>query len=352
MLMSLPRRVLSSRKQLLFTMSVVLLAVVLIVGGVIGVRAWQSLSHVMPGGGSTEPVNGRYTIALLGADSATWRDGARIDSITVASVDAVTGRTLLISIPRNLTLIPFPTTSPLYGLYPDGYRCPDQERAPCMLTMVYQTGLDHPGLYPDIVDPGAQATVDALEGITGLSINYWAMVNMDGFTSLIDAVGGIDVMIPQRTPVGAVDNTFYWIEAGTHHFSGDEALWYARTRIDTDDYTRMGRQKCIMMAVLDELDPATVATHFLALTDAAPDTVSSNIPTSQISTLLNLANQARTWSVSGLTLTPPKVDPLNPDYDAIHSQVSSAVSYVESLDTGHATPNTDLTADMLGTCGL
>jgi len=308
------------------------LVVLLTTGIVVGAVAWHGISQVLPGGGITTPIDGRYNIALLGSDSATWRDGARIDSTTIASVDATTGRTLLISVPRNLVLIPFPQSSPLHALYPDGYTCPNQELEPCMLTMVYQTGLDHADLYPGNPDPGAQATVEALEGITGLTMNYYAYIDLDGLESLIDAVGGIDLTIRTRIPIGALGQTAYWIEPGPHHFNGEAAVWYIRSRVGTDDYTRMTREKCVMLAMLDQFDPTTMATRFLGLVDAAAKTAHTNIPASQINNLASLAKSARTWTVTGLNLTPPLVNPLQPDYAQITQLVAEAVAAVKAMD--------------------
>jgi len=332
------------------TVILIALAVVLVAGGIIGVRTWQTITTLLPGGGISTPINGRYTIALLGADSATWRDGARIDSATVASVDAVTGRTLVISVPRNLVNLPFPSTSPLHALYPDGYTCPNQAVAPCMLTMVYQTGLDHADLY-DTADPGARATVDALEGITGLTINYYAFLDMDGFTALIDAMGGLDITIRTRVPVGALDQVMYWIDPGTHHFTGEETLWYVRSRVGTDDYTRMTRQKCVMLTMLTSLGPETIATHFRALAQAAGETARTNVGPGDVGTLLPLARAATTWTITGLNLTPPLIDPLNPNYRDIHRLVNAAITHVEALDTAGAAAADGTLTDLTTSCG-
>ena len=66
------------------------------------------MSTVFAGGGDQEAKQGRYNILLLGGDAGKDRSGLRPDSMTVASVDAETGRTVLISLPRNLEGVPFP----------------------------------------------------------------------------------------------------------------------------------------------------------------------------------------------------------------------------------------------------
>jgi len=336
---------------------IICLSVVIVAVGAIGGYTWWTIRQVLPGGGITQPIDGRYTIALLGADTAQWRvgygDAASVDSTTLLSVDAETGRTLVISVPRNLVTIPFSETSPLHDVYPHGFVCPNQEQAPCMLAMVYQAGLDHADLYPDSPDPGAQATVEALEGITGLTINYYAFVDMDGFSDLVDAVGGIDLTIRTRIAVGSLGQTMYWIEPGEHHFDGEEALWYIRTRVDTSDYVRMTREKCVMLAVLDEFGPKTLASHFTDVMKTASKNAHTNIPAGQLSSLVSLATKARTWTISTLNLTPPQVNPLEPDYAQIRQMVSSAVAQVEALDDPDEspTPSELSTTDLNMSCG-
>ena len=168
--------------------------VLAVVGGLVAsasiVSSQRSLmTSVFAGGGETKAQAGRYNILLLGGDAGKGRSGLRPDSLTVASIDAETGRTVLISLPRNMEDVPFPKSSPLHAKFPKGYGCKDHS---CMLNAVYTYASTHPGLYPDSVkDPGVQATKEAVEGAIGLKINYYAMVDMKGFEALVDAVGGI-----------------------------------------------------------------------------------------------------------------------------------------------------------------
>ena len=63
----------------------------------------------------------RLNLLLLGGDDAPSREGVRTDTVIVASIDTKTGNTALISMPRNLTFMPFPADSPLHKIYPDGF---------------------------------------------------------------------------------------------------------------------------------------------------------------------------------------------------------------------------------------
>ena len=60
-------------------------------------------------------------ILLLGGDAGPGRWGLRTDTMILVSINDATGRTALVSIPRNLTRLQFPPGSPLAAEYPDGF---------------------------------------------------------------------------------------------------------------------------------------------------------------------------------------------------------------------------------------
>src|SRR5690606_3013072 len=97
------------------------------VSGTAAFGAWVAAStsgfvaEVFTAGDIEAPVDGRYNFLLLGGDAGEDRDGLRPDSITLASVDAVTGEAVLIGLPRNLELVPFAAGSPMEQRYPEGY---------------------------------------------------------------------------------------------------------------------------------------------------------------------------------------------------------------------------------------
>ncbi|MCL2784952.1 MAG: hypothetical protein FWD55_05865, partial [Propionibacteriaceae bacterium] len=70
----------SAKKPRARTIVLICLAVVLVTAGGIGIYTWSSLTAIMPGGGITEPINGRYNIVLLGSDATQERWVERLDS--------------------------------------------------------------------------------------------------------------------------------------------------------------------------------------------------------------------------------------------------------------------------------
>lgn len=294
----------------------------------------QVLSSLFTSTERSEPLHGRYNIALIGSDSQLGRFGMRPDSMSVVSIDADTGRTVLISLPRNLERVPFPADSPMRELYPYGYNCGDR----CLLNSVHTIAEDRSDLYPDEPDPGLAATLDAMEGATGLAINYHVVVDMDGFADLIDAVGGLTVDVPARiarfgeTDAWKAHDDRYWIEPGRQVLSGKEALWYGRSRYGADDYARMGRQKCLMAYMLEQLSPRTVLVNAEAIASSSTQMMLTDIPAQDLQRFVDLATKARRATISSVALVPPAVSVGNPDYARIHQMIDDAIEESEAAD--------------------
>lgn len=333
------------------------LALVLAIGGTS--LAWAAsgifeaqrslFGSVFGGGGNAQAQNGRYNVLLLGGDAGADRTGLRPDSMTVASIDAQTGRTVLFSLPRNLQKAPFPADSPLHKLYPNGYYCPKESLAnQCLLNGIYTLAMNHKKLFPGVKYPGVEATKSSIEEILGLKINYWAMIDLKGFQELIDAVGGITLDVGKRVPIGSLEGrkgVFGWIEPGKNqHMDGFHALWFARSREYSTDYERMIRQKCVMSAMLKQLDPTTVLTKFQSLAKAGKQIVATNLPSDQIGTMLDLAMKGKSLPMSSISFTPPLITPRDPDFAKIRTSVTNAIAASEAADTKAASSGKSSTA--------
>src|SRR5690606_11921482 len=108
---------------------------------------------------------------------------------------------------------------------------------------------------------GVEATKDAVSGATGLTVQFYVLVDMAGFEELIDALGGVTVTVDERLPIGGDaqgNGVEGYIEPGTQHLDGFHALWFARSRYGsaTGDYARMERQRELQAAMLAQLQPA------------------------------------------------------------------------------------------------
>jgi LCP family protein required for cell wall assembly len=241
----------------------------------------------------------------------------------------------MIGLPRNLEDVPF-SPGPLADLYPEGYGAIDGcEVSACMLNSVFtEVELKSPEMYPDAVaqgsEPGIEGMRAAAQGVTGLTIQYYVLIDMQGFSDLVDALGGIDINVDHRVPVHT-DDTFtevaFWFEPGMQHMDGYHALWYARSRHDTSDYDRMVRQRQVQEAILAQASPTNVLTKFQAVASAGGQVVKTDIPQGMLGYFTHLATKTKALPIQSVELIPENdVDPEDPDYDVIRSLIAEALA--------------------------
>ncbi len=276
-----------------------------------------------------DPIDGRYNILLIGADAGEDRDGIRPDSMTVVSVDATTGQAVMVGVPRDLCGFDLPESSPLYEYYlynSDGlFDC----KANGVFNVV-EAFYDE--VYPDAVAqgsrPGIEATKDAVEGITGIPIQYYVMVDMAGFASMIDALGGVTVDVQDRIPLvayGFEGEVPEWIEPGVQTLDGQRALWFARSRFDSSDWDRMERQRQLQLAIFQQFTPGNLLKKFQGISQAGSAIVTTDIPESMLGFFVSLALKTKEQEIVRINLVPPEFDPDNPDIAYIHDYLAGVL---------------------------
>lgn len=287
----------------------------------------DALASVFGAGGYVEPIDGRYTFLLLGGDAGADRIGLRPDSMTLVSIDAASGAVTMVGIPRNLYNVPFDESSPLHEVWPDGFDCGDD----CLLAYLYPWVEERPELYPDAVRQGSTPALegmrDAVEGLTGITVQWTVLIDMAGFAQLIDALGGVTVTVDEPVQLGINGGPVIGeIAAGEQLMNGETALWYARSRYELTDFDRMEHQRDIQEAMLRQLDPATVVTRFQAIAEASSGLVRTDVPRSMVGVLGDLAVRSRDHEIRRLELVPPLVDNVAPDWEMIRTLVAEAVA--------------------------
>ena len=295
------------------------------------ITANNFLSNIFTEPGSMEQHKGRYNILLLGGDSGTDRFGLRPDSIAVMSISATTGETVNIALPRNLTHIQFTKGTPIHKVFPTGFN--HDCGGDCMLNAIYKSTIDNYSyLYPDAHKHGStsgiEATKSAVQWITGLKIDAYVLINMRSFTGLVDALGGIDVNVKKALPIGGQKDCYPannehesicpdamgWIEKGKQHMDGRTALWYARSRHNTNDYDRMKRQREVETIVLKKIDLPTLVLKFGAIAGASAKLIRTDIPSGSVPELIDLALKAKSHGIRSLQLSYPVIQADNPDF--------------------------------------
>ncbi len=174
---------------------------------------------------STEPTpipvklsNDRLNIFLLGVDDYE-ENGFRTDVIMYLSIDTKAGTATLISFPRDL-----------YVKIPGRF----ENR----INTVWGMG-------------GLDLLNKTFESNFGITAEYYAMVNFNGFTDVVNSLGGIDVEVTQYLQDSCFLNDKKWCELqpGNYHMDGDTALWYARSRVTTSDFDRNRRAQDVVQSI-------------------------------------------------------------------------------------------------------
>jgi LCP family protein required for cell wall assembly len=168
----------------------------------------------------------RQTILVLGSDARPDEikrgEVGRTDTLLVLVADRATPRLALLSVPRDLWV-----TIPGHG----------EER----INAAYELG-------------GSGSAKQTVSNTLGQPVDRYVVIGLQGVRDVVDAVGGVDVTVPQAIHDDTYPTDDYGyqtvdIPAGRQHMDGDLALKYARTRHQDNDFARTARQQQVVGAV-------------------------------------------------------------------------------------------------------
>lgn len=281
----------------------------------------------------------RINVLLLGGDGGKDRTGIRTDSMTVASIDTKTGNSVLLSLPRQIQKFEMPQR--LRSKWPAGYTGDPGDQG--LLNELYIEGERHPDLEPGYKkgQRGPHLLEDAIGHLLGLKLDYYVLVNLEGFRDIVNAMGGVRVHIQTRLPIGGdpsrgMPPTGY-LEPGWHKLDGEKALWFGRSRHADDDFHRMDRQKCLLKDIVDQADPQTVVTHFEQLAKAAKNTIATNVPAELLPALVKLSGTVKHGAdIHSLPFNPYKMPGFHvyqPNIQVMHTVTAKAIA-----DSEHPQP--------------
>ena len=180
--------------------------------------------------------NQTVTFALLGSDKRPGQTYFRTDTIVIAAVRPGAGQVTLISVPRDLYIY-----IPSVGM--------DRVNAAYEYGDMYH----YPG-------GGAALLKDTLLYNLGIRIDHLAIVDFDGFSNIVDTLGGLDVPVycsytdwhlidPSYDPENENNWALFTVGPGVVHMNGDLALWYARSRKKSSDFDRGRRSQEVLRAL-------------------------------------------------------------------------------------------------------
>jgi LCP family protein required for cell wall assembly len=282
--------------------------------------------------------DGRLNLLLVGSDAGPGRWMARMDSITVLSVDIATGRAALFSLWRYTANVPLPPESA--GAFPDG-------RFPDYLNALYVYAMEHPKAFPGGDARGFRATAGAVQELIGQQLDGAIVVNLNGFVDLIDAVGGlwIDIPYPVSDPHYALPDGSGYIELNFHtgcqKLSGERALEYARTRHQDSDWQRMRRQQRVITALGRQLDPIGLLPRVPDLLDVAGKNLWTTIKPEELADFAALATRVDRSNVTSYSFWPPTT-PQRLDTEGI-DHVREIVATIFDNPTAQPSPTPEAT---------
>jgi anionic cell wall polymer biosynthesis LytR-Cps2A-Psr (LCP) family protein len=311
--------------------------------------------------------DGQLNVLLIGVDAGlggSRNTGLRPDTMIVLHVDIASGKAAMIGIPRNTQCVPLPQgIAEHYPKVADN-GCPAKTYPNMLNWLANDAGWNVPGNFPFYQGPGNEykravtATQQAVATLTGLVIDGYVMINLDGLVQLIDDVGGIQINVPTTVydkpcgPKGTPQAAWYvcaythagyelpnddgsvvahmkadaansggkqsitWqsadganiafvIQAGDQHMDGDWALAYARTREFSSDYSRMLRQQLVIKAMRTTLDPCKLLLRVGDLMDHIKKALWTDMPLqTAASQWAGMAKYIVGGSVKSITLDP------------------------------------------------
>lgn len=203
----------------------------------------------------------KINILVLGVDERS-DDVGRSDTMMVFMVDTKTEQVNLLSVPRD-TRVKIPG---------HGYD---------KINHAYAWG-------------GHKLSMQAVEDLLGISIDYYVIVNFSGFCKIVDAIGGVDINVEKRMFYqDPYDNLTIDLYPGLQHMDGKTAIQYARYRDSEGDIGRIERQQKFVKAVLKEVTSPAIITRIPAILREVSSTVVSNMSMPEMLNFAKLLNNAQ-----------------------------------------------------------
>jgi LCP family protein required for cell wall assembly len=296
-------------KRTAFVFTVLILAA----GGYFGYKLYHTQKKVLAGGGKAATVcsdnvavdqlttegSSRINILLLGI-GGPGHDGADLtDTIMLASIDPITDKVVLLSIPRDLYVnIPSVGSRKINEAYYWGKTASKSKTL---------AGQEEDGLAK--LDKTLQPVLD------GVPINYHVILDFSAFKQMVDALGGVTVNVPETL----YDPTIAWenhnnpviAKQGTQTFDGQQALLYAKSRETSSDFARGERQRLLITAIKQKAFSAGTFSNPIkisSLLDSFGQNVYTDFDTTSIKCLYRQLSTIPSSAIQSLDMVTPPHD--------------------------------------------
>lgn len=221
--------------------------------------------------------NDTFTVYLSGIDTyGEISSVARSDVNIIATINPKTHQVLLTSIPRDYYVRLHDTTG-------------------------YKDKLTHAGIY------GIDMSIQTIEDLLDVDINYYVRVNFSSLIKIIDALGGVDVYSEYsfNSNAGYEDQKGYSYSKGYNHLNGDEALAFARTRkaFADGDRQRGKNQQAVIEAIIRKSCSSAIITKYSSILNSLEGSFETNLGQKEISKLAKFQiDEMPSWSVTSISL--------------------------------------------------
>jgi LCP family protein required for cell wall assembly len=242
-------------------------AVLVIAGVVLTVLAWpgyQKFDRAVDK--ANKRIDGKTSAELSPDDGWIWRNGT---TLLLLGVDSKAGE---------------PARSDTVMLM----RFNPKTHTINQLSIPRDTRVEIPGRGTDKINSamfwgGPSLAVRTVEQFTGIPINHVMIVNFQGFPRLVNAVGGVDMMVPKTvtTTAGSSGRTVVF-EKGMQHFDGKNAMLYVRIRYADDDFHRAKRQQQFVQALQQKIAQPSNITKLPEIGKRFMSGVATDLTTNQI----------------------------------------------------------------------
>lgn len=200
-----------------------------------------------------ESPTGVFTMYISGIDSRSGLVAkSRSDVNIIATVNTETKQVLLVSTPRDYYV-------------------------PLSISNGVRDKLTHAGIY------GIDVSVDTLEMLYGINIDYYFRVNFSGFENIIDALGGVTVQSDYDFSTGE-----YTFVKGANTLNGSQALAFARERhaFADGDHQRGRDQMAVIKGVINKLVSPSFLTNYNSVLTAIEGNFETTVPSDVIASLV------------------------------------------------------------------
>lgn len=223
-----------------------------------------------------------FNILISGNDSfGSLDENSRSDVDMLVTINPVTSTILLTSIPRDSYV------KEVCNDYACNYGVYDK--------------LTHTGIY------GVDTTKDTIENMLDIDINYVYRVNFTSMIDIVDALGGVDVTVPEGMAVSKfyTNSNLEGVHEGENHLDGKRALAYSRERkayLD-GDLQRARNQQQVLQAMFKKATSPEIIKNYTSLLKALIGAFDTNMTTQEITSFIKYQIQAKpSWKFEQFVL--------------------------------------------------